>query len=159
MTLPDAAGTDPTLLRIVCAVAWADGDFSTEERDLLERLQRRYADDGLPASLPEGSDPGGPATGAATPLEDLVAVLRSEEDRELALKLSYMMIRVGRRAGDEASINAAEKRAYRHLVELLALPEERIAEIEWAAGQELARGGGLRELLLARFLPLIGPQP
>lgn len=159
MTLPTSTGTDDlTLLRIVCAVAWADGQFSEEERTLLQRLMHRYGGDGLPAQ--------GGTAGLTQPrseetpglLDELVKDLDSEEDRELALKLSYMMIRCGRSGPEDSGINRAEKAAYRRLVELLGLPEARIEQIEWAAEEEMAPTHGLFDVLAARFLHLLGEE-
>ncbi|KEF42426.1 MAG: hypothetical protein ER33_06105 [Cyanobium sp. CACIAM 14] len=76
-----------------------------------------------------------------------MARLPSSEDRELALKLGYMMVRVGRRSPGEPSINAQERIAYRQLVELLGLGDERIREIEWAAEADLPKKQGLAQLL------------
>ena len=159
MTLPTPAGADdPTLLRIVCAVAWADGQFSEEERTLLQRLLHRYGGDGLPEQ--------GGAAGLSRPrlaenpdlLEELVGNLRCEEDRELALKLSYMMIRCGRSGPEDSGINRAEKATYRRLVELLGLPESRIEQIEWAAEEEMAPTHGPLDVLASRFLHLLGEE-
>ena len=80
-------------------------------------------------------------------LDDLVTQLPGSDDRQLALKLSYMMVRVGRRSAAEPSINAQERVAYRHLVELLGLEDARIQEIEWAAEAELPKKEGLAQLL------------
>ena len=137
-----------TLLRIVCTVAWADGECSPAERELLAELVARHqlgagpmplGEAGLEAFLAERLP--------VTALADLVGQLSSSEDRELALKLSYMMVRVGRRSPGEPSINAQERVAYRSLVELLGLGEERIREIEWAAEADLPRKHGLAQLI------------
>jgi hypothetical protein len=139
------------LLRILCCVAWSDGDISQQERHLLEDLVRRYF-------LPEDR-----ATATVTleelaaeelPIEQLDAVagrLESDEDRLLALKLAYMVIRVSRRSDDASSINPQEKVAYRRLVEHLALPEAEVREAEWAAERELNRHSGLLSLLTSRL--------
>jgi hypothetical protein len=139
---------EASLLRILCTVAWSDGECSEAERRLLSDLVQRYfhseamtlgTDAELARLLAEKFQPGA--------LAELVQQLPSEEDRELALKLSYMIIRVGRRSPQEPSINAQERVAYRTLVDLLALGDERIREIEWAAESELPRKSGLAELL------------
>jgi uncharacterized tellurite resistance protein B-like protein len=136
------------LLRIICTVAWADGECSTAERDLLATLVARHwhgdtaaplGEEDLERFLAERL----PVDG----LSGLVAQLTSTDDRELALKLSYMMVRVGRRSPEEASINAQERVAYRSLVELLGLGDGRIREIEWAAEADLPKKHGLAQLL------------
>ena len=80
-------------------------------------------------------------------LEALVAQLPGSDARQLALKLSYMMVRVGRRSPAEPSINAQGRVAYRHLVDLLGLDDGKIQEIEWAAEADLPRKEGLAQLL------------
>jgi hypothetical protein len=148
-------GADLDLFRIVCAVAWADGDFAPEERDLLERLIRRYTGEaGRQAEADSAALAHEPLRPAA--LEALVPRLGSEEDRELALKLSHMMVRIGRRSADEAIINPPEKAAYRRLVELLGLPQRRVEQIEWAAAEELEACSGILDVLAQRFRHLLG---
>ncbi len=150
--------TELDLLRIVCTVAWSDGDFSEEEHQLLGRLVERYL------SPPDGVGPGTDAVetiaGRAAPLELLDTLPRglpSPEDRQLALKLAYMMVRIGRAPGDAEPINPREKKAYRRLVEALALPTPEVEATEWAAEQELGQhSGGLLALLRHRFSGLGG---
>lgn len=145
--------TELDLLRIVCAVAWCDGDFSDEEQQLLGRLVARYL------SPPDGAGPTSEAVetiaSRAASLELLDSLPRGlaiPEDRQLALKLAYMMVRVGRAPGDAEAINPREKQAYRRLVEALALPTEVVEATEWAAEQELGQhSGGLLALLRHRF--------
>lgn len=140
------------LLRIVCSVAWADGEVSSQERQLLEKLVVQY----FPSA--DGSD--GTAEAArqlsawamdGSVLREVIPRLQAEEDRLLALKLSYMMARVGQRPQDDSSINAEEKALYRQLVEALGLSESQVKEAEWAAEQELASGKGVWALLGAAF--------
>lgn len=151
---PPLSEADLDLLRILCCVAWADGEFCAEERTLLGRLAARYFTAGSEGRL-EGEELEALAAQALPPelLDELPRRL-APEDRPLALKLAYQMIRVGRREGDAASINAAEKVAYRRLVEALALGETEIREAEWAAEQELEERQGLVAILLSRFRSL-----
>jgi hypothetical protein len=136
------------LLRIVCTVAWADGECSRAERELLAEQVANHLQGDSPDSLAEAQLEAFlaerlPVAG----LDDLVAQLPGSDDRQLALKLSYMMVRVGRRSPAEPSINAQERVAYRHLVELLGLADARIQEIEWAAEADLPKKEGLAQLL------------
>ena len=78
----------------------------------------------------------------------------SGEDRALALKLSYMMAKVGQRPQDSSPINPAEKALYRQLVEALGLSESEVTETEWAAEQELSSGKGVWAALGAAFAGL-----
>ena len=136
------------LLRIVCTVAWADGECSTAERELLAEQVATHLQGDSPSGLDEAQLEAFlaerlPVAG----LEALVAQLPGSDARQLALKLSYMMVRVGRPPPAEPSINAQERVAYRHLVDLLGLDDGKIQEIEWAAEADLPRKEGLAQLL------------
>lgn len=135
------------LLRIVCWVAWADGDFAAEERELLDKLGRRLlpVDAGAAAAASEAALAIEPP--AAEELAPLVAALDGSDQRQLAVKLALQMVSVNRRPGDDAAINPAEKGAYRQLLDALALPESEVEEAEWAARQELAQPRSLLELI------------
>ncbi|MDM7951616.1 MAG: hypothetical protein QUV07_00125 [Cyanobium sp. CZS 25K] len=136
------------LLRIVCTVAWADGECSAAERELLAEQVARHLHGAIPNVLGEAELEAFLAERLpVADLEELVAQLVSADDRQLALKLSYMMVRVGRRSPSESSINAQERVAYRHLVELLGLGDAKIREIEWAAEADLPKKQGLAQLL------------
>lgn len=147
---PPAGNLD--LLRILCCVAWSDGEFSAEEQELLRDLVERYlvTDGGVPLPVEAAEVLAGQSLQPEA-LDALIPRLRSEEDRQLALKLGYMMIRVGRRPGDESSINPMEKVAYRRLVEGLGLGEADIEEVEWAAELDLKAKNGLYGFLSSHF--------
>ena len=150
---PEAGASERDLLRIVCAVAWCDGDFSDDERRLLGRLVARYL------SPPDGAGPSPAAVEVIASraaslelLDTLPQALQSPEDRQLAVKLAYMMVRVGRAPGDVQAINPQEKQADRRLVDGLGLSEDELKACEWAGEQELrAHSGGLLGLLRQRF--------
>ena len=135
------------LLRIVCWVAWADGDFAAEERELLDKLVQRL----LPAAGGAGAAATASTLATAPPsaaeLAPLVAALEGSDQRQLAVKLALQMMSVNRRPGDAAAINPAEKGAYRQLLDALALPESEVEEAEWAARQELEQPRSLLELI------------
>ena len=136
------------LLRIVCTVAWADGECSRAERELLAEQVANHLLGDNPDSLAEAQlDTFLAERLPVAGLDDLVTQLPGSDDRQLALKLRYMMVRVGRRSAAEPSINAQERVAYRHLVELLGLEDARIQEIEWAAEADLPKKEGLAQLL------------
>jgi hypothetical protein len=147
---PPAGNLD--LLRILCCVAWSDGEFSAEERELLQDLVERYivTDAGVPLAAEAAEVLAGQSLQPEA-LDELISRLDSDEDRQLALKLGYMMIRVGRRPGDESSINPMEKLAYRRLVEGLGLGEADIEEVEWAAELDLQDQTGLKGFLSRHF--------
>jgi len=139
MSVPPPPGISPeqmNLLRIVCSMAWSDGELSSEEKDLmLSNLSRFFAEDEQQEqSLHQELQT---YVSQNIPLDELIPQLETEGDRELALKLGYMVIQASRRTPSEAAINREEKVAYRRLVDLLALPEETINRIEWAADEEL----------------------
>lgn len=139
------------LLRIVCWVAWADGDFAEEERELLEKVVQRLlpADAGHAAAATASAMATAMATDrpSATELAPLVAALEGPDQRQLAVKLALQMVSINQRPGDAAAINPAEKGAYRLLIEALALPESEVEEAEWAARQELEQPRSLLELI------------
>jgi len=145
--LDTLSASQRALLRIVCWVAWSDGDFALKERELLETLVSRL--------LAQGSEAVAEETVRALALEQLqnadvealVAALDGADERQLAVKLALQMVSIVRNPGDEAVINRAEKQAYRRLVEALALPESEIQEAEWAAREELKQQRSLLELL------------
>jgi len=154
--LPAADELD--LLRILCCVAWADGEFSAEEKALLDRLVERYV---IGAGEDDGSAEVAAEVLAATPepleaLDALLPRLTGQDDRQLVVKLAYMMIRVSGRLGEESGINARERVAYRRLVDATGLPESEIEEAEWAGEDELSRHGGLLGVLRSRFSWLPG---
>lgn len=136
------------LLRIVCSVAWADGDVSQEEKRLLEKLVAQY----FPTTEGLGAQEQAARQLAAwsldtTLLDAVIERLDRDEDRWLALKLAHMMARVSQRPGDDSAINPQEKALYRRLVDGLGLSETQVQEAEWAAEQELSSGKGVWALL------------
>lgn len=146
MTVPLPANLRPeefNILQIVATMAWADGEVASEERDaLFSMLSKLFAETEAEAeSLYLILQNQAYAPGV---LAELVAKLTSADDRELALKLSYMVIQASDSSPSQATdtpINPKERAAYRQLVELLNLPEDSIEKTEWAADQELKQQG------------------
>lgn len=128
---------DRDLLNILSCVAWSDGELSAEEKDLLVQLGA----DEVAASEAHGLET----------LDALIPRLDSDDDRQLAVKLAYQVIRISRRPGETSSINAQEKVAYRRLIDGLGLEETQIQEAEWAAEQDLAGHTSLLGFLASRF--------
>jgi hypothetical protein len=131
------AGLSPSQqaqLRLVCWVACVDGVFAEEERELLSRLASRL--------LP-GVDPSDAVAASSTDLEQLVAQLGGHAQRLALVKLAFEMVCSSQDPGDNSPINAAERGAYRRLLEALALPEEEVKEAEWAARQALQEAPAL----------------
>jgi hypothetical protein len=150
-----ASDADLTLLRLLCCIAWSDGQVSDKERELLESLTTRLllpnsdpaaAVDTLESLVAEALQP--------EALEGLIAGLQGHDQRLLALKLAYMVIRVSQEPGDSSSINLREKQAYRRLVDALGLSEQEVEEAQWAAEQDLRQHNSLWNLLFSRFSTL-----
>lgn len=156
-----------TILRIVSAMAWADGNLSEEELNLLvsefnEDLPINpspflYVEDMPPffdntlneLEIANQLSERFLAESALKeividykyhpiPLGNLVQDLTTEEDKSLALKLAYMVIKI---SPDETGqlISNEEKKVYRQLVKLLNLKEDLVKEIELEADEELEK--------------------
>jgi len=129
-------------LRLLCWVACVDGVFADEERELLSRLASRLLPsvdpaDALAALLAQNS----------ADLEQLVAQLDAHDQRLQLVKLAYEMAHSSRNPTDDSPINRAERGAYRHLLDLLALPEAEVNQAEWAAQQALQESPTLLDRL------------
>ena len=136
------------LLHIVCAIAGSDGNLSAEELALMsEQFSALFAIDEAHQEILRQEIQNSVSQNIF--LEELVSKLPNVEDRELALKLSYMVIKASSQADGEPTIDKQEKVAYRRLVELLALPEEIVGEVEWAADEELKQHDNLIHALVS----------
>lgn len=154
-----------TILQILSAVAWADGDLSKEETEvLMEQFKTdlpvdpepiAYLDDNMTLYDPFSTNPlvyeqieaRIQAESAfkdilnnyksnPVPLADLVDGLSSMEDRCLTVKLAYMVMKAS--ADDEGNLICTDEKAvYRQLVELLQLSNDMVTKIELEASQEL----------------------
>lgn len=156
VSLPaDLTPDELTILQIVSTMAWSDGELSAEERDLLlTELSQLFAEDeaeteGLYQTLQAHTQ------FSLAQLPTLVAQLPAEDDKVLALKLSYMTIRA---SGSETTsgINVKEKMAYRQLIELLGLPEALIEKTEWAADEDLQKNGSFATAIRTRLGQFFG---
>ena len=113
------------LLRIAATMAWADGNFEPIEQEIiLDRLSRQFAyePEEQVALKTELKD----LLAKRIPLQELVPQLKTPDQREQALMLSYDVIKANQ-------INQAEASAYQQLLHLLALPEETVNRLENAA--------------------------
>jgi uncharacterized membrane protein YebE (DUF533 family) len=116
------------LLRVVTAMAWADGHLAQEEVALmLDEFSRLFAvgteQEKLQQELTE-------YLMQNIPLEELIPKLKTQEERELVLRLGYEVIGASARTPDEPNINEDEAVAYQKLVKLLDLPEDVVKTIE-----------------------------
>jgi hypothetical protein len=138
------------LLHIVSTIADADSELSAAEVEFMtEEFSKLYANDEEEKLLLRQEIQS--YLSLPVPLEQLVAKLSGMGERELALKLSYMVIQVGSGEWGKSQINKAEKVVYRQLVQLLDIPEDRIEAIEWEADRELNEHSQPLEGLIHRF--------
>jgi urea transport system ATP-binding protein len=111
-----------TILRIAASMAWADGNFSEEEMGtILERLSLKFSQDAdhqeeLQKELRN-------YLAKQIPLEELVPLLKTPEERNLALEFSKEII-------DLDGINEQEASAYQKLLTLLAEQDAIAAPVE-----------------------------
>ncbi|MEB3250897.1 MAG: TerB family tellurite resistance protein [Cyanobacteriota bacterium] len=126
---PSISPAQMNLLRTVATMAWSDGDLAEEEiAVMLDQFSRLFAQDPR-----HQADLRGELENYLTqniPLDELVPKLTSTAQRQVVLKLGYQVISASARSSEEELINQEEEAAYNRLVELLALPEEMVQEIE-----------------------------
>jgi uncharacterized tellurite resistance protein B-like protein len=121
-----------TQLHVLCWVACVDGDFAEEERALISKLAARllpHSDpaDAVAALLSEQS----------TNLEAWVAELEDPGERLALASLAFQMVCSSTGVGESSAINAAERLAYRRLLEALNLADSDVQQAEWAGRQAL----------------------
>jgi len=137
---PSITPQQMNLLRVVAAMAWADGDLAPEEvQVMLDRLSGLFAvADGHQEQLKlELQD----YLQQNIPLEELIYKLESQADKALVLKLGYEVIYCSSRTPDEPNINMQEAAAYQQLVKLLTLPPGEVSRLEAEAMRELDQIG------------------
>jgi uncharacterized membrane protein YebE (DUF533 family) len=136
------------LLRVVLALAWADGTLAKEEADVMltrfSRLfgsspaQQQYLEQELRSYLVQD-----------IPLEEIVPKLQTPAEKEFVLRLSYEVISSSARTPEEDLINQEESQAYQKLIALLQLPPEVVARVEAEAQNDLqSKGGNVIDLLV-----------
>jgi di/tricarboxylate transporter len=136
------------LLRLVCWIAYADGDFAEEERRFLSGLTSRLLSGSAKKRVAEADDLVlGLSEEAPRDLSVLVADLEDADQKKMLIKLAFQMACSNQRAQDEASFSAVEKQAYSRLVAQLGLPASEVQQAEEEAQQELLRSGSLLEYL------------
>lgn len=126
---PSITPRQMNLLRIVTAMAWADGGLATEEVNvMLDRFSGIFAVDAPQQEMlrQELQD----YMMQNIPLEELAPKLQTQEEKEIVLRLGYEVIRSSARTPQENMINEEEAAAYHKLVNLLNLPKETVQQIE-----------------------------
>jgi urea transport system ATP-binding protein len=117
------------MLRIAASMAWADRTVAPIQQEvILRHLSQQFAPDAdSPAQV---QDELRDYLATEIPLEELVPQLQTQDQRELALKLSYAVIRSN-------EINAKEAVLYQHLLNLLDLPPVVVERLETEALEDL----------------------
>lgn len=157
------------ILHLVSAIAWSDGDLSTEESDvLIEQFKANLPTDPEPIVYLDNNitlyDSFSPSANPLiyeqiqarmeaesafkdilqsyknhpVPLEDLVAPIKTIEDRSLAVKLAYMVVKASPDK-DGNLICPQEKAVYRKLIQLLEINSDLVQKIEWEADKKLEK--------------------
>ena len=152
-----------TLLQLVQEVAYCDGSMSQEEENLIITLMDSHGlkedRDALKNRLIEGySSPSSHqsvARGSTKRIErdELLSRLRaltSKEERDLAIKLSYLTAMVSRDRDDLTDVNTQELDLFQSVAEAVQCPEQRVRAIQWAADEELKQWTmpSLKQMLL-----------
>lgn len=147
---PSITPRQMNLLRIVLALAWADGSLAKEEADvMLTKFSQVFAN--TPAGQEAVKQELQGYLVQDLPLAELVPKLTTETEKEFVLRLGYEVISSSARTPDEALINQDEQAIYQELVDLLALPSSTVQRIEQSAqtalGKNQAQGDNVVDLL------------
>ncbi|MGB2925076.1 MAG: urea ABC transporter ATP-binding protein UrtD [Limnothrix sp.] len=118
---PTVTPEQMNLIRIAASMAWADGSFAPEQKQIiLDRLSEQFTNDSQhQGQLREELEN---YLGSNVPLDQLTANLTTTEEKEMALRLSYEVVRSN-------GVNQLESIVYQHLLELLALPPATVQAI------------------------------
>ncbi|MFQ3619128.1 MAG: TerB family tellurite resistance protein [Cyanobacteriota bacterium] len=152
---PSISPSQMTLLRVVAAMAWADGNLAEEEVDLmLDSFSGLFA-----ADAPQKEELRRELRDYVMqniPLEELIPKLQTIEERELVLRLGYAVINSSARTPDEDLVNDEEAEAYQRLVDLLGFAPETVKRVEEEAIADLSHSEGLIERLTRHLGEFIG---
>ncbi|MDV3347957.1 TerB family tellurite resistance protein [Leptolyngbyaceae cyanobacterium CCMR0082] len=147
---PSITPRQMNLLRIVLALAWADGNLAKEEADvMLTNFSQVFA------NTPEAQEAVKQELQGYLvqdiPLEEVVPNITTQAEKEFVLRLGYEVISASARTPDEDLINQDEQATYEKLVDLLGLPSGTVQRIEQSAqialGQNQAQGSNVVDLL------------
>lgn len=147
---PSITPRQMNLLRIVLALAWADGNLAKEEADvMLTNFSQVFA------TNPQGQESVKQELQGYLvqdlPLEELVPQLSTQAEKEFVLRLGYEVISSSALTPDEDLINQDEQAIYQKLVALLELPDDTVQRIEQSAqtalGKNKAQGSKVIDLL------------
>jgi uncharacterized membrane protein YebE (DUF533 family) len=157
MSIPTPPSITPkqmNLLRIVTAMAWADGQLAKEEVDLmLEKFSRLFATGEQQEALEQELRD---YLMQNVPLSESIPKLETLEEKSLVLKLGYEVIASSSRTPDEPKINQYEAQAYRQLVTLLNLPEDLVNQIEQEAQNQLDQPNTMIDKMVESIQSFLG---
>lgn len=147
---PSITPRQMNLLRIVLALAWADGSLAKEEADvMLTNFSQVFATTSASQESVKQELQG--YLVQDLPLEELVPQLSTQAEKEFVLRLGYEVISASARTPDEDLINQDEQVIYQKLVDLLELPKVAVERIEQSAqtalGTSQAQGNNVVDLL------------
>ncbi|MGD1950629.1 MAG: TerB family tellurite resistance protein [Leptolyngbyaceae cyanobacterium] len=147
---PSITPRQMNLLRVVLALAWADGNLAKEEADvMLTKFSQVFAttSEGQEAVKQELQG----YLVQDVPLDEIVPKLTTDAEKEFVLRLGYEVIISSALTPDEDLINKDEQAIYQQLVSLLNLPASTVERIEQSAqtalGQNQANGSNVVDLL------------
>ena len=119
---PSITPEQMNMLRIAASIAWADGNFTPEQMNvILSRLSREFATDKEHQSSLQKELQNYLAKNI--PLEELIPKLKNFGEKERVLKLCYEIIRSN-------EMNSQEIEVYQKLLRLLDLPDDIIEQVE-----------------------------
>ena len=147
---PSITPRQMNLLRIVLALAWADGSLAKEEANvMLTNFSQVFATTQESQESVKQELQG--YLVQDLPLEELVPQLSTQAEKEFVLRLGYEVISASARTPEEDLINQDEQAIYQKLVELLELPSAAVERIEKSAqaalGTNKAQGNKVVDLL------------
>jgi hypothetical protein len=131
-----------TLLEITRIMALSDGSISKEEEQLIRDLPDQIACEAGENDHIQRLE------SSTQSLKELVALLKSNQDRCLAARVAYLVAAVSRQPRDRQKINVDERRVYQELIQELNLSKEDLDRIEASAMQELNQNRSPLRLLL-----------
>ena len=140
ITPPPISPRQMNILRVVLSMAWSDSTLEQKEVEvMLTRFSQLFATDPkqqdyLQTQLKDYFV-------QDIPLKETVAKLTTDEEKEIALRLSYEVIYASARTPGEAYVNEEESEAYNELVELLNLPDSVVKRAEEAANATRDQSG------------------
>lgn len=126
---PSISAHQMKILRIITAMAWADGSLSSAETDLiLTQLSGLFSDD--PEQQQHLREELRVYLLQDVPVDAALAEIESDQERELIARLSFDVIRASARQGDASLVNQADAIAYQDLIQLLQLPPDTLNRLE-----------------------------